>query len=134
MSESQEKEWYENVGYEILVSKEGSCRAMHHLGQLFVIDDYTTPKGMCMEAFHSMYPLLFAGRIKGDFKDLGSEEDDIRLFNCPSREVQFYIQRFYQCNNCGKRVKFNELTKIKKNFEYFSIDILACSDCLKKLN
>ena len=132
-SSETNKDWFENVGYEIEVIKTAPCRAYHKVGQKYTINDFTTPEGLCIESFHAMYPLLFAGRIDGDFTQLGSKDKDRRIFNCPARVVQFQIQKFFQCNNCGKKVKKEELKQSKKEYENFSLDVLVCDNCFTKL-
>lgn len=128
-----ESDWFESIGFEIVVAKTGLCRAMHEVGQQFIVNGYHTPQGLCIEAFHNMYPLLFAGRIGCDFTQLGSENEDMRIFNCPTGEVQFLIQRFYQCNNCGQRVNQEELKRQQREYDYFSVELLACEECMDKI-
>ena len=126
-----ETEWFESVGYKIEIVKTGFCRANQKLGQKFLIDSYTTPEGLCIEALHSMYPLLFAGKINADFTLLGSNDIDQRTFTCPSKVVQYSIIRFYQCNNCGKETSKEELRRVSKTYKNLTLDILACPECIK---
>jgi uncharacterized repeat protein (TIGR04076 family) len=130
---SREKDWFESVGYEIEVIEAASCRAFHEKRQKFEIENYTTPEGLCMEAFHSMYPLLFAGKIEGNFNKLGSDDNNTRIFNCPSRVVQFQIKRYFQCNTCGYRVNKEELQQAKKEYNDFVLDVNVCSTCFSNL-
>ncbi len=130
---SSNKDWYENIGYEIEVIKESLCRAEHKEGQKFMINSYLTPEGLCMEVFHDIYPLLFAGRINGDFTLLGSDNKNERIYTCPSREIQFKISRFFQCNNCGFRTEKKNLKQIKKKYEHLTLDVLVCSPCYEEL-
>ena len=133
MGYTTESDWFESIGYEIVVAKTGLCRAMHEVGQQFVVDSYKTPEGICIEAFHNMYPLLYAGRIGSDFTQPGSQNGNMLVFNCPTGEVQFLVQRFYQCNNCGKRVDQEELKKQVREYEYFSVDLLTCEECMNSI-
>ncbi|MHA1399096.1 MAG: TIGR04076 family protein [Candidatus Heimdallarchaeaceae archaeon] len=131
--ESSNREWFESVGYEIEVIETGECRAFHKVGETFKIHDFTTPEGICIEAFHDIYPLLFAGRVNADFRLLGSSESDIKIHSCPSKVVKFKITRFYQCNNCGKRAKKEDLKFAKKEFSGKLFDFLVCNDCFDLL-
>lgn len=66
------------------------CRAAHKVGQTFEFD-WRTPEGLCGEAYAAIYPLLFAMRVGGDMRQLGSPERDVRRFTCPSRMVRFEV-------------------------------------------
>ncbi|MBD3192599.1 MAG: TIGR04076 family protein [Candidatus Heimdallarchaeota archaeon] len=128
-----EKDWYEDYGFLITVVEEGNCRAFHKKGQKFEINDYTTPKGLCFETAHAIYPLLFAMRLDADVTKLGAEESNIRFFNCPAREIKFKIERFRQCNNCGKKIEKEELFDREKQYENYSLNLKVCSECAKLL-
>ena len=130
---SVEKDWFESVGYEVEVIEAAPCRAFHEKGQKYQIKDYTTPEGLCLETLHAMYPLLFAGRIEGDFTKFGSENKDERIFNCPARVVKFKVKRFYQCNSCGHRFAKEELQLAKKEYNDFVLDVNVCSSCFSNL-
>ena len=67
------------------------CRAAHKVGQTFEFD-WRTPEGLCGEAYAAMYPLLFALRVGGDMRGLGSSDRDVRVFTCPSRVVRFEVR------------------------------------------
>ena len=130
---NEEIKWHENVGFEIEVIKDALCRANHKVGQKFDIKDYLTPKGLCMEAFHDMYPLIFAGRIDADFTVLGSKDKNERVYTCPSRDIQFKITRFYQCNNCGYKTEKEDLKQTQRNYGHVTLDVLVCPSCHEEL-
>ena len=128
---SSNKDWFETVAYEIEVIEAAPCRAFHKVGQKFLLNDYTTPEGICIESFHGMYPLLFSGRVGSDFKQLRSESTNQRIYNCPSRVVKFQVTRFNQCNNCGEKTELEDLLETKKEYDDYSLDILVCRKCLQ---
>ena len=68
------KDWYENYGLELEVLESGGCRAYHKKGQKFLIDDYTSPKGLCIEVIHAFYPQFFAMLRDIDMRKLGSKD------------------------------------------------------------
>lgn len=128
-----EKDWFEDYGFLITVAEEADCRASHKKGQTFVINDYTTPKGLCLEAAHAMYPLLYAMRLDADFSSFSPGSSKIRFFYCPPRVIRFKIEKFRQCNNCGKKIENDEFFDREKQYENFSLKVKVCSECAKLL-
>lgn len=131
MSKKQKKEWYEDVGFKLTVIEDGLCRAYQKKGQQFILKDYTTPAGLCIEVAHAIYPLLFAMRLDGDVRKLGSPNRESRVFTCPSRVIKYQVDSFYQCNICGMRVKQSELFPAKKKFGDTVYPIKVCAKCLQ---
>lgn len=126
-----EKEWYEEYGFELEVLEAGDCRAYHKVNQKFLIDDYTSPKGLCLEVIHTLYPLIYAMRINGDVRKFGAENENIHTWYCPSKVIRFRIVRFQQCNNCGKKIIDDQFFEREKKFENYSLKMRVCEECLK---
>ncbi len=99
--------WFEPVSFKATVIKEGSCRASHKEGELFEFD-WRTPLGICSESFVGMYPVLHSLRVYGDMRELGSPERNVRIYNCPSRVIQFRIEATYHCNLCGQALPIED--------------------------
>ncbi len=96
--------WKEPVNFKIKIVGDGNCRAGHKVGQEFDFS-YNSPEGICIESLVGMYPVLHSLRVFGDMRELGSPERNVRVYNCPSREIKFEITALYGCNLCGKPLK-----------------------------
>jgi uncharacterized repeat protein (TIGR04076 family) len=95
--------WREPLLFEVeIVDVASACRAAHRKGEKFTFS-WNTPEGMCGEAFVGMYPVLFSLQVGGDMTLLGSEDNNVRVYTCPSRVVQFKITASEQCPFCGSR-------------------------------
>jgi uncharacterized repeat protein (TIGR04076 family) len=92
--------WEEPVSFSVTVVDEGNCRAEHKVGQKFEFS-WKSPEGLCTESLVGMYPVLHSLRVFGDMRELGSSDRNVRIYNCPSREIKFRIEAFYKCNICG---------------------------------
>lgn len=125
--------WHEPVSFRVTVAKDGNCRACHKQGQAFEFE-WCTPKDMCGESYVGMYPILHSLRVLGDMRELGSSERNIRLYKCPSREIEFHIEATYKCNLCGNDLLIImgeiEAKKIKNSDE--TIWVRVCSECFEK--
>ena len=129
-----QKDWYEEFGFVLEVIEAAECRANRKIGQKFLIDDYTSPAGLCIETLHAIYPLLFSMRLGVDMQKFGSDEKDIRIIKCPTNVIKFKIERFHQCNNCGKKTESDELFDRIKKYEKFDLTVKVCKNCSKKLS
>ena len=92
--------WEEPVSFSVTVVDDGNCRARHEVGQKFEFS-WKSLRGLCTESLVGMYPVLHSMRVFGDMRELGSSERNVRVYNCPSREIKFRIEALYKCNICG---------------------------------
>ncbi len=125
--------WNEPVTFTISVVKEGNCRANHKKGQTFEFN-WSTPEGMCGESFVGMYPVLHSLRVLGDMRELGSPHRHIRVYNCPTRVIQFKIEATYRCNLCGRELIITDgeiQSKRLANPEQ-NLWVRVCPDCSEK--
>jgi uncharacterized repeat protein (TIGR04076 family) len=99
--------WEEPVSFSIKVVGDGNCRAEHKKGQRFEFS-WKSPEGLCTESLVGMYPVLHSMRVFGDMRELGSSERNVRVYNCPSREIKFRIEALYKCNICGKPLQVSD--------------------------
>lgn len=76
-----------------VVSQEGTCVAGHKVGDEFVCPVLTTPAGVCVEAFHALYPSLWTLMVGGSFPWSG-DPDTVRIA-CPDHgnPVMFELRR-----------------------------------------
>jgi len=94
----------EVVSFRVVVINDGNCRANHKVGQKFEFS-WRSPEGICTESLVGMYPILHSMRVFGDMRELGSSEHNVRVYNCPSREIKFRIEALYKCNICGNKLQ-----------------------------
>lgn len=121
--------WKESVTFEVeIVEVKSACRAAHNPGEKFVFS-WSTPEGMCGEAFVGMYPVLFSLRINGDMTLLGSEEKNVRVYTCPSRVVKFKIKAVEHCPFCGT-TKELESCKVLVGENLYTLTL--CPECKTK--
>ena len=99
--------WEEVVSFRVTVIDEGNCRANHKVGQEFEFS-WKSPEGICTESLVGMYPILHSMRVFGDMRELGSSERNVRVYNCPSREIKFKIEANYKCNICGSHLQVSQ--------------------------
>jgi uncharacterized repeat protein (TIGR04076 family) len=125
--------WQEPVQYKISVIKEGACRADHHVGDTFEFA-WKTPAGLCPESFVGMYPLLQSLRVLGDMRELGSPQRTSRVYNCPSRVIQFQVEAIYRCNICGATLPIhnNEIVGQTLENKPANIHLRVCQTCFDK--
>ncbi|MFW9767218.1 MAG: TIGR04076 family protein [Candidatus Thorarchaeota archaeon] len=94
----------EVVSFRVTIIEDGNCRAGHKVGQK-VEFSWNSPEGICTESLVGMYPILHSMRVFGDMRELGSRERNMRVYNCPSREIKFKIEAQYSCNICGSELQ-----------------------------
>ncbi len=125
--------WQEPVQFKITIVKEGNCRANHHLGETFGFS-WKTPEGLCPESFVGMYPLLQSLRVRGDMRELGSPQRNLRVYTCPSRVIQFQLEAIYHCNVCGTPlpVQENEISGQTLENKAANIHLHVCDNCYDK--
>ncbi|MFW9935295.1 MAG: hypothetical protein ACFFDU_07310 [Candidatus Thorarchaeota archaeon] len=125
--------WHEPVQFKITVIKEGGCRAHHKTGDTFECT-WTTPEGLCPESFIGMYPLFQSLRVMGDMRELGSPQRNCRVYNCPSRVIQFQIDATYLCNLCGTTlpIQANEIPGHLLENSAKTIHLRVCSKCFEE--
>jgi len=99
--------WEEAVAFRVTIIDDGNCRANHKVGQKFEFS-WKSPEGICTESLVGMYPILHSMRVFGDMRELGSSERNVRVYNCPSREIKFKIKALYKCNICGSQLQVNQ--------------------------
>ena len=99
--------WEEPVSFSITVADDGNCRAGHKMGQKYEFS-WRSPEGLCTESLVGMYPVLHSMRVFGDMRELGSSERNVRMYNCPSREIKFRIKASYKCNICGNPLQVSD--------------------------
>ncbi len=63
-----------------VVDQKGTCVAKHKVGDEFVCDGFT-PAGVCVEAFHALYPSLWNMFLGGSFP--WADEDGAVRIVCP---------------------------------------------------
>ncbi len=124
--------WEEPVQFKLTILNDGNCRAGHQSGDTFVFS-WNTPEGICSESFIGMYPILQSLRVMGDMRELGSPERNTRIYNCPSRVIQFQINALYRCNLCGSTLKIKENGTIGHRLENKAekIHLRVCNNCYK---
>jgi len=81
--------------YEVLVkviSQRGTCEHQHKVGDEWVIGN-TTPAGICLGAFDTMYPYALTLMTGGSFT--WSSDPDVATLACPDPEnpVVFELRR-----------------------------------------
>jgi uncharacterized repeat protein (TIGR04076 family) len=125
--------WHEPVHFRVSVVKDGYCRANHKKDQTFEFD-WCTPEGICGESFVGMYPLLHSLRVLGDMRELGSPQRNIRVYNCPSRVIQFEIMATYRCTLCGHQlaIKNGEIQSHRLENPEQKLSVRVCDNCLEK--
>lgn len=125
--------WNEPVQFTVRVVGEGNCRADHKKAQTFEFE-WNTPEGMCGESFVGMYPVLHSLRVLGDMRELGSSERNVRVYTCPSREIQFEITATYTCNLCGQplAIKSGEIQAQKIEDSKQNLWVRVCHECAEK--
>ena len=125
--------WHEPASFKISVVKDGNCRANHKTGQTFNFE-WRTPEGLCGESFVGMYPVLHSLRVLGDMRELGSAQCNVRVYNCPSRIIQFEIIATYKCNLCGQplAIKDNEIQGNRLENSDHDLWVRVCSACAEK--
>lgn len=125
--------WNEPVQFKVTVIKEGNCRAGHKTGETFEFM-WNTPEGLCGESFVGMYPVLHSLRVKGDMRELGSLHRNVRVYNCPSRVIQFEITAIYRCNLCGKALPIEDNEIIEHNLENpeNQLYVHVCPNCFEQ--
>ena len=99
--------WEEPVSFRVTVTDDGNCRADHKIGQNYEFS-WKSPEGLCTESLVGMYPVLHSMRVFGDMRELGSSERNVRVYNCPSREIKFKIEALYKCNICGNPLQVSD--------------------------
>jgi uncharacterized repeat protein (TIGR04076 family) len=76
-----------------VVKRTGRCSVDHKVGETFRIRSYKTPEGLCLSAFHALWPvartLLLGGKHPWD------EDPDVSTVACPDPDnpVVFRIKR-----------------------------------------
>ena len=75
-----------------VVSHKGTCVAQHKVGDEFLCDGLT-PQGVCVEAFHALYPSLWTMIMGGSFP--WADEDGALRIVCPdaNNPVLFELRR-----------------------------------------
>lgn len=75
-----------------VVSQKGTCAAGHTEGDEF-FSSGLTPEGVCLEAFHALYPSLWALMMGGSFP--WSQDPDACRIACPdaANPVVFELTR-----------------------------------------
>jgi len=64
-----------------VISQKGNCAQGHKIGDRWVCDSRYTPGGICLSAFHTMYPIL---RVLGFGGSLPwRDEPDMNTTACP---------------------------------------------------
>ncbi|TFG26810.1 hypothetical protein EU527_19310 [Candidatus Thorarchaeota archaeon] len=99
--------WREVVAFRITIIDDGNCRANHKIGEKFEFS-WRAPAGICTESLVGMYPILHSMRVFGDMRELGSSEPNVRVYNCPSREIKFRIEAIYKCSICAGLLEVNQ--------------------------
>lgn len=91
------KPWYrEDVHFEAVVAEvrggSGSCRCGHEPGDSYTMA-YGTPKGLCGELYHRLFPMLEVLRAGGDVSALepAGSRDEVLVW-CPSRVVRLSVR------------------------------------------
>lgn len=127
--------WREPVSYKVTVVKEGYCRADHKKGEIFEFD-WRSPKGICSESFVGMYPILHSLRVWGDMREVGSDQRNVRVYNCPGRVIQFQIEATYYCNLCGQTlpIKDDKVAGQPIENKEQNLHVRVCPDCFTKYN
>lgn len=125
--------WAEPVNFCVKVTDDGNCRAGHKKGQTYEFS-WGSPKSLCTESLVGMYPVLHSLRVFGDMRELGSSKRNVRVYNCPSREIKFEITALYRCNLCGTTlpvsdvgVESHQLMCTKPSFP-----LRVCESCYSK--
>lgn len=99
--------WEEVVAFRVTIIDDGNCRANHKVGERFEFS-WRSPEGICTESLVGMYPILHSMRVFGDMRELGSSEPNVRVYNCPSREIKFRIEAVYKCSICGGKLEIDQ--------------------------
>ena len=75
-----------------VISQKGTCNNGHKVGDEFVLSR-TTPKGICLSAFNSLYPSVRTLMFGGTFP--WSQDPDKATVACPdaANPVVFELQR-----------------------------------------
>jgi uncharacterized repeat protein (TIGR04076 family) len=75
-----------------VVSQKGTCAAGHKVGDEFETQGMT-PDGICLVAFHSLFPALWSLMFGGSFP--WSKEAEAEMVACPDAEnpVVFEVRR-----------------------------------------
>ena len=76
-----------------VISQKGHCAAGHKVGDEWVIKDDMTPGGICLGAFHALFPELWALMFGGSFP--WSDDPDTVQATCPDwkNPVTFELRR-----------------------------------------
>lgn len=76
-----------------VISQKGTCAAGHKVGDEWVIKGYTTPKGICMGAFDSIFPVAAVMAFDGKFP--WSSDPDATEIACSDKDnpVVFEVRR-----------------------------------------
>ncbi|MFW9788670.1 MAG: TIGR04076 family protein [Candidatus Thorarchaeota archaeon] len=123
----------EVVSFRVTIIEDGNCRASHKVGQKFEFS-WNSPEGICMESLVGMYPILHSMRVFGDMRELGSPERNMRVYNCPSREIKFKIEALYNCNICGDQLKVHKdgVQSHKLQCTKPEFPLRVCENCYSK--
>ena len=70
-----------------VISQEGTCEQGHKVGDEWVITR-TTPAGLCLSAFHSLYPAARVLKHGGSFP--WSSDPDAAQIACPMQRIPLY--------------------------------------------
>jgi len=125
--------WEEVVSFRVTVIDEGNCRANHKVGQEFEFS-WKSPEGICTESLVGMYPILHSMRVFGDMRELGSSERNVRVYNCPSREIKFKIEANYKCNICGSHLQVSQdrVQSLQLQCTKPEFPLRVCNTCYSK--
>jgi len=76
-----------------VVKQEGHCSANHRVGEKFLIKNYKTPQGICLSAFHAIWPVARTFLLNG--VQPWDENKDETYVACPDPDnpVVFKIRR-----------------------------------------
>ena len=75
-----------------VISQKGTCERGHKVGDEWLVNG-GTPPGMCLEAFHALYPNLRVLKFGGSFEY--EEDPDVTTATCPDgrNPVIFELRR-----------------------------------------
>lgn len=76
-----------------VVRKKGHCSVGHEVGDRFLIKNYKTPEGLCLSAFHAIWPVARTFLLDGI--QPWDENKDETIVACPDPEnlVVFKLRR-----------------------------------------
>ena len=88
---------FKDAGYRIVakvISRNGTCRFGHQVGDTVVFDGETVQGRICLSALYSFLPKVFAMRYGADFPWL-KDDKDVATHACPDAHnpVVFEIRR-----------------------------------------